>query len=208
MPKEYCPKEKRRNLFQKGHPDFVSREIRISNGIKISKSKMGHVVSEDTKKKIAKAQMGKQYHLGYKHSEETKEQIRKKRREQKNINTYGLLSYHFTEDDEKKRIAALPRGKNSYLWKGGITPINKAIRNSLKFKLWRESVFKRDNWTCVWCGQWGGILHADHIKMFALYLKLRFFILNGQTLCKNCHTWKTKWDIKIYMGKVPELNIV
>lgn len=36
-------------------------------------------------------------------------------------------------------------------WRGGITPINKAIRTSLEYKLWRTAVFERDNYTCVWC---------------------------------------------------------
>ena len=72
-------------------------------------------------------------------------------------------------------------------WKGGITPINKQIRNSLRMKHWRKAVFKRDNWICVLCGQHGGMLNADHIKSFANYPKLRFSIKNGRTLCTDCH---------------------
>ncbi len=84
------------------------------------------------------------------------------------------------------------RGSNCYNWKGGITPINKLIRNSLEYKLWRESVFERDNWTCIWCGAKSGKgkhieLHADHIKPFALFPELRFAIDNGRTLCIDCH---------------------
>ena len=99
------------------------------------------------------------------------------------------------------------RGENHPSWKGGTTPINHKIRTSLEYKLWREAVFKRDNYTCVWC-KIKGYLNADHIRMFAYRPELRFELSNGRTLCEACHAWKTKWDMKIYKGKVPELNIV
>lgn len=72
------------------------------------------------------------------------------------------------------------------------TPINALIRGSTKYRLWREAVFKRDNWTCVWCGARSGsgvavVLNADHVKSFAYYPELRFDINNGRTLCISCH---------------------
>jgi 5-methylcytosine-specific restriction endonuclease McrA len=77
--------------------------------------------------------------------------------------------------------------------KGGITPINEKIRTSVEYKLWRKAVFERDNYTCVWCFEKGGILHADHIKPFAYYPELRFAIDNGRTLCKSCHEKTDTW---------------
>ena len=75
--------------------------------------------------------------------------------------------------------------RNNY--KGGITSVNNLIRKSVEYKLWREAVYKRDNYICVWCGQKGGELNADHIKPFSLFKELRFDINNGRTLCKKCH---------------------
>ncbi len=78
-------------------------------------------------------------------------------------------------------------GSNHYNWQGGITPINLKIRRSLDYRIWRLEVFKRDNYTCQFCGTRGGDLHADHIKPFAYFPKLRFELSNGRTLCVNCH---------------------
>lgn len=83
-------------------------------------------------------------------------------------------------------------GKNNPNWKGGITPINLMIRTSSEYKLWRIAIFERDNYTCIWCGAKSQkgikvVLHADHIKPFALFPELRFAIDNGRTLCEDCH---------------------
>jgi 5-methylcytosine-specific restriction endonuclease McrA len=92
-------------------------------------------------------------------------------------------------------------GKNNPNWKDGITPINKALRNSKQFSEWRKAVFKRDNYTCQICGARGVEIHPDHIKRFSDYPALRFDVSNGRTLCKPCHiktdTWgnkKMKWE--------------
>lgn len=92
----------------------------------------------------------------------------------------------------KKADRSLTSGENHYNWKGGITPEYRKLRNSVEYKLWRSAVFKRDNWTCIWCGKIGGKLNSDHIKPFAYYPELRFAIDNGRTLCVDCHkTTKT-----------------
>jgi hypothetical protein len=85
----------------------------------------------------------------------------------------------------KERVAAGVH--NFYI--DGRTPINKALRNSYQYRLWREAVFARDNWTCQGeeCGKRGCELNADHIKPWAYFPELRFAIDNGRTLCVPCH---------------------
>ena len=93
--------------------------------------------------------------------------------------------------EQRKKISmsmkAFVASGRHHLWKGGICPVNMAIRKGLEYKLWRESVFKRDNWTCVWCGRTKCQLNADHIKPFALFPELRLALDNGRTLCEKCH---------------------
>ena len=78
-------------------------------------------------------------------------------------------------------------GSSNPSWKGGVTPQHVLIRTSAKYAQWRTSVFKRDNYTCIWCGQHGGHLEADHIKEFSVYPDLVFDLNNGRTLCIPCH---------------------
>src|SRR3990167_1133177 len=84
--------------------------------------------------------------------------------------------------------ASWASGEKNHSWKGGITPLNETIRKSIEYKLWREAVFKRDDYTCQICFRRGSQdVQADHIKPFAFFPELRFAIDNGRTLCKACH---------------------
>lgn len=90
------------------------------------------------------------------------------------------------------------KGEKNVNWKGGITPINQALRESMEYEEWRTAVYVRDNYTCQSCGQVGGRLQADHIKLWSVYPELRFDIDNGQTLCFDCHRAKTVEDLKVH----------
>ena len=93
-------------------------------------------------------------------------------------------------------------GEKNWAWKGGITPINQAIRGSLEYEDWRKTCMERDLYTCQDCGQIGGELNVDHIKSFAEYPELRLDIDNGRTLCIKCHRttitygWSGYWKIQ------------
>ena len=121
-------------------------------------------------------------------------------------NIWGSL--RIIDIDYRKKMSALMKGKSrpniakskignkNPNWRGGVTPLNKRIRNSAKFANWRKKVFIRDNFTCQICKQRGGELHPDHIKQFAYYPKLRFKLSNGRTLCKGCHMKTSTWGFK------------
>ena len=85
------------------------------------------------------------------------------------------------------------KGASHWNWQGGKKPLNQRIRNSVEYKLWREAVFRRDGYRCMFCGQRGGRLEADHIKPFAYFPELRFAIDNGRTLCVSCHRKTPTW---------------
>lgn len=106
-----------------------------------------------------------------------------------------------TEETRMKRSIAT-RGSRSHAWRGGLTPVHQGIRQSVEYRLWREVVYRRDDYTCVHCGQRGGELNADHIKQFAYYPKLRFDIDNGRTLCKPCHKKTDSYSRKIKLGSI------
>ena len=78
-------------------------------------------------------------------------------------------------------------GNKCHTWKGGVTPENMKIRHSLEMKLWRKSVFARDNFTCQKYGTKGGKLIAHHVNNFADFPELRFALDNGITLSEKAH---------------------
>jgi hypothetical protein len=88
-------------------------------------------------------------------------------------------------------------GENAPNYIHGKCNENLLFRASKQYREWRILVFKRDNYTCVLCGDSkGGNIEADHIKDFALYPDLRLDINNGRTLCKSCHKKTDNYGFK------------
>ena len=92
-------------------------------------------------------------------------------------------------------------------WQGGVSYWRKEYYNSIPYKEWQKTVFKRDNYKCQICNDAKGrgkILHAHHIKSFARFPVLRFDQNNGVTLCNKCHALVHSKGV--LLGKVKEVR--
>lgn len=165
--------------FQKGHKVNLGRKNKPQQGFQ-----KGHkgFVSKEGYEKIAKKRRGLHFSL------EWKNKI--------SLANKGQVAWSkdktLTEEQKRPRIEGLKRYWDK---KGRVTSENKRIRRSLEFRLWRKSVFDRDDYTCQHCKKRGAELHPDHIKPFALFPELRFDINNGRTLCKTCHMETPTWGV-------------
>jgi hypothetical protein len=148
---------------------------------KIGEASRGRKQSEEAKKKISNAMKGNKHGLGHHPNEVTR-----KRLSEIKMGNAGPLGCARSEETRKKMSEA-KKGEKSNGWKGGVSPENELIRKGIEYRLWREAVFARDNWTCMECQIRGRDLHAHHIQDFADHPELRFAIDNGKTLCKECH---------------------
>ena len=157
------------------HPEEVKQKMSEAHKGQIAWNK-GKKTSKETKKRISEGVLKNpeplRYWLGRKRSEETKQKIRA----------------YICPEEIRRRMGLSRSGEKNHNWKGGITSEAEKIRKSIEYRLWREAVFARDNWTCQICGKRGnGTLNAHHIKPFSDYPELRTSIENGITLCRECH---------------------
>ena len=187
------------------HRKKISQTQRGKHNSPQTEFKKGHKQSEETIKKRILKQMGHKPTNTKPNSGSFKKGQKSWNEGKTNLanlySNYGMKGKHQSEESKRKMAKTRGgkyKGENSHTWKGGITPINSLIRHSPEYKLWRKSVFERDNYTCRFCGQRGKVIHADHIKSFSLFPELRFAIDNGRTLCKECHL---KTDNYGYRGK-------
>ena len=76
-------------------------------------------------------------------------------------------------------------------WQGGLTSPLRVERTSQKYNTWRDSVYKKDWYTCQCCGKSKNIYkNAHHILNFLDNEELRYDIKNGILLCDECHAFK------------------
>jgi hypothetical protein len=137
-------------------------------GLKISKSKLKHPVSFETRKKLSKHFKGKTY-----------EEIMGKELQRKHSLGKNNPFFNKTHSQESKEVMSEKKdGTNHWGWKDG----DAYYRN--KF---RREVRKRDNYICMLCGihqeKLSRALEVHHIN----YDKTLHFIENGVSLCSGCH---------------------
>lgn len=89
----------------------------------------------------------------------------------------------------------------------------KSLRESTEMQEWRKTVFSRDNWTCLWCGDRSRskhkvVLNAHHIKRVADFPDSAFHLSNGITLCESCHkkTYQHEPDFEKMFNTMLEAN--
>jgi hypothetical protein len=198
--------------FQKGNKINLGRHHSDETKNKLSIFNLGRKLSEESKRKISNANKGKK---PYQMTEAIRKKISLslKKTGIKPPLMIGKIPWNKGKKgskltkEHKEKIRKAHKGKHSgencHFWKGGICSKNELARKSIEYRLWREAVFTRDNWTCQKCYKVGGKLHSHHIKSFSNFTKLRFAIDNGITLCEECHTKTDNYGGKTSIRKSP-----
>jgi 5-methylcytosine-specific restriction endonuclease McrA len=184
-------------LSGKNNP-FYGRKHTKKSKEKIRNYRLGRIPWNKNKKEIRLSVLDniRKAHLGIKPTENTR--IKMSISKLGNINCLG----HKETLEHRRNIGrAIMKDKNPN-WKGGITKLGYLIRSSFKYKEWRLSIFKRDNFTCQKCHlKASGNLEAHHKKSFSLLLqeyniktfeeamncKELWYLKLGETLCEDCH---------------------
>ncbi len=161
-------KERRLEKLRKMSQTFEARERARKTMIRLRQDPEFIKKAKEKQKKIIKTG-DKNPFYGRKHKIETRLKISK----------------------NKKESEKTPRGPKNPAWIDGRGEERKDKRvtfsHTIEYRLFREAVLKRDNYTCKKCGERGRRLHVDHIKSFRKFPELRLQISNGRVLCLDCH---------------------
>lgn len=148
-------------------------------------------ISEETKLKISNTLKGRKLPI------ETREKMSLAKRGKSPPNlgiSFGFKGRQVSNDTRQKISEANIGEKHPRFgkapWNKGIgtkATESKKFRSSKEYSDFRKSCFARDNYTCVLCNKFSGVLNMDHIKPFSMYPELRMVLDNVRTLCHECH---------------------
>lgn len=105
-------------------------------------------------------------------------------------------------------------GKNSCSWKADKTDEEREKgRATSENSQFVKTVYNRDNYTCICCGDKNSTLNAHHLDGWDWCVEKRYDPKNGVTLCKKCHNnfhnkygrgGNTKEQFEEWIGRVIE----
>jgi len=98
-----------------------------------------------------------------------------------------LYKYKIPIKSQSERQKGLLVGSKNPNWKGGTTDLKTKIRESKDYYKWRESIYERDNYTCLVCNNKNSKLNVHHLYNFIDHPTLRLELENGITICEDCH---------------------
>jgi len=113
-----------------------------------------------------------------------------KKRTGKKSPRYRCILTKETKEKISNSLKGRYRGPDNPQWKND----NNRERHSVwhtrfEYKEWRQAVFIRDSYTCQMCKLPSiGNIEAHHIHPWSMFPEERFDVLNGITLCENCHS--------------------
>ena len=201
--------------FVKGNKVNLGKKYSAERIARMSQGRRGNRHAQATKDKLRQSHLGKKYPhrkrilLSENHKANIQESLReyysfhKRKGHGQNMLTRMKISAstkgkHKPAETRRRMSQRARRGEKSNFWRGGVAQAHKTERevlsSSVEYKIWRDAVFRRDNYTCQHCGIRGRaglgkriVLHADHILPFRSHPELRLEMNNGRTLCVDCH---------------------
>ena len=107
----------------------------------------------------------------------------------------GRVISKITREKISESLVGRYRGELSPVWIKDRSKIKKQDnrRDDSDYKIWRQSVYKRDNWKCkINDENCKGRIEAHHILAWKKYPELRYRVNNGITLCHFHHPRSVK----------------
>ncbi len=137
-------------------------------------------------------------HTGKKHTKQSRKKMSQSLKGKISWNKNKKMGEAFSLALSKRMKGKV--GEKAHNWKGGITPLVRLIRNSIKYKEWVEAVKEKNSYICHFCES-EKHLEVDHLiplqsiikenkitsSAEAYKCKALWNISNGRTLCVNCH---------------------